>query len=277
MGSSSRRLLNQSTHSSVANSTASQRPPRPAPMDHLGLVEPVDRLGERVVVAVADAADRGLDAGLGQALGVLDRDVLRRRDPSDGRGRHRVTGCRSCSACSSASSTKLACARAAHPPADDAAGVHVDDEGDVDEALPGRDVGEVRDPQQVRALGAWNCRLTRSSGHGAALSLHRRAHRLAADDALQAQIGSSGARPCSGPPRCPSRFICRQTLPHAIDLEVLVEDALDLGFSAIVPLGPRRQLRRIALAGRHGVSRSTGRSAAPCRSARPRRPRDARR
>ena len=53
-----------------------QRAPRPAPVDHLGLVEPVDRLGERVVVAVADAADRRHEAGLGETLGVLDRDVL---------------------------------------------------------------------------------------------------------------------------------------------------------------------------------------------------------
>ena len=45
-------------------------------MDDLGLVEAVDRLGESVVVGVADAADRRLDAGLSQALGVLDRDVL---------------------------------------------------------------------------------------------------------------------------------------------------------------------------------------------------------
>jgi hypothetical protein len=51
--------------------------PRPAPVDHLGLVEAVDRLGQSVVIAVADAADRGLDPGLGQALGVLDRYVLR--------------------------------------------------------------------------------------------------------------------------------------------------------------------------------------------------------
>src|SRR5262245_61777672 len=35
-----------------------QRSPRSAPMDHLGLVEPVDRLGERIVVAVADACRR---------------------------------------------------------------------------------------------------------------------------------------------------------------------------------------------------------------------------
>ena len=79
-------------------------------MDDLGLVEAVDRLGESVVVAVADAADRWLDAGLGQALGVLDRDVLRRRGRCGARGRRRWTGRRSCRACSSASSTKPACA-----------------------------------------------------------------------------------------------------------------------------------------------------------------------
>ena len=50
--------------------------PRPLPADHLGLEEADHGLGEGVVVAVADAADRRRDAGLGQALGVGDRDVL---------------------------------------------------------------------------------------------------------------------------------------------------------------------------------------------------------
>jgi hypothetical protein len=45
-------------------------PPRPAPPGHLGLVEPVDRLGECIVARDTDAAYRGLDAGLGEALGV---------------------------------------------------------------------------------------------------------------------------------------------------------------------------------------------------------------
>src|SRR3954471_15681262 len=40
--------------------------------------------------------------------------------------------------------------RPRHPPADDAAGEDVDDEGHVDEALPGRHVGEIRHPQGVR-------------------------------------------------------------------------------------------------------------------------------
>ena len=50
--------------------------PGAAPADHLSLEQADDRLGESIVVAVADAADRRLDAGIGQALGVADRDVL---------------------------------------------------------------------------------------------------------------------------------------------------------------------------------------------------------
>src|SRR5215210_3072824 len=51
-------------------------PPRPAAVDHLSLVEAVDRLRERIVKTVADAADRGLDPRRSQALGVANRHVL---------------------------------------------------------------------------------------------------------------------------------------------------------------------------------------------------------
>src|SRR6202021_345715 len=63
------------------------------------------------------------------------------------------TGRRSWRACSRASRTKLGMRRPAHPPADDPAGIGVDDKGDIDEAGPGRDVGEVGDPQHVRPPG----------------------------------------------------------------------------------------------------------------------------
>ena len=68
--------------------------------------------------------------------------------------------------------------RSAYPPADDPACISVDKEGDVDEPGPGRDVepapakaGVKSDRQSMLGAGAWNCRLTQSSGHGAALSL----------------------------------------------------------------------------------------------------------
>ena len=46
-------------------------PPRPASVDHLGRVEPDDGLGEGVVVGVAQAADLGHDADLGEPLAVM--------------------------------------------------------------------------------------------------------------------------------------------------------------------------------------------------------------
>ena len=50
--------------------------PWPASMDHLGFVKPVDRFGERIVIAVADVADRWLNARLREALGIFDRQIL---------------------------------------------------------------------------------------------------------------------------------------------------------------------------------------------------------
>src|SRR4029450_5496339 len=53
------------------------RLPRGSTMDELGFVQPVDRLGQRVVVAVALAPPRRLDPTFDQPLGVADGDVLR--------------------------------------------------------------------------------------------------------------------------------------------------------------------------------------------------------
>lgn len=50
--------------------------PRATRVDYLGLEEPDDGLGQGVVVRVADAADRGLGAGLGQPPGMANGQVL---------------------------------------------------------------------------------------------------------------------------------------------------------------------------------------------------------
>lgn len=55
-------------------------PPRAASMDDLGFVETIDRFGERIVVTVADTANRRLNARFGKALGIVDADVLRSSD-----------------------------------------------------------------------------------------------------------------------------------------------------------------------------------------------------
>lgn len=102
-------------------------------MDELCLVEAVDRLGESVVIAVADAADEGLDTSLGEALAISNADVLRtpvgmmhevatmdRPSPMQGllqRVEH-----------------EAGMGRPAHPPADDPLSIGIDHEGDIDEA-----------------------------------------------------------------------------------------------------------------------------------------------
>ncbi len=46
-------------------------------MDQLGRVQAVDRLSQRVVVAVAAATNRRFDSRFGQALAIANADVLR--------------------------------------------------------------------------------------------------------------------------------------------------------------------------------------------------------
>ena len=118
-------------------------------MDHFGLVKAVDRLGQSIVVAVADAADRGLDPGLGKPFAVSDRDILvaavgvmdeaaaaRRlaivKGIFDGIEHEAGVGAARCS------------------PTDDPPCERVDDERDVNEPGPGRDIGKVRNPEHVR-------------------------------------------------------------------------------------------------------------------------------
>ena len=76
IGASSRLLLNQIHPFERRQLDGLEAAPWLVPVDDLGFVEAVDGLGQGIVVAIADATDRRLDAGLGQALGVFDRDVL---------------------------------------------------------------------------------------------------------------------------------------------------------------------------------------------------------
>src|ERR1700712_5819471 len=120
--------------------------PWPAAMDHLGLVEAVDGFGESIVIGISDAADRRLDACFSQALGVLNGYVLAApvavvHEPA-------TMDWPSIMQCLLQRVEHEACMRRARgPPAHDPAGIGVDHEGDVDKAGPGRDIGEVREPE----------------------------------------------------------------------------------------------------------------------------------
>src|SRR6476646_6674944 len=73
IGSNSRRLLNQSTHSSVAYSTVSNDRHGPRRWMTSVLNRPIT-----VSASASDAADRRLDTRLGELLAVFNRDVLGR-------------------------------------------------------------------------------------------------------------------------------------------------------------------------------------------------------
>src|SRR3954447_7027174 len=133
--------------------------------------------GPRTGSAVPDAANRRLDARRGKPLGVLDRDVLHTAitvmdQAAAPDGPALVQGLLQ------RVQHEAGVSRAGDTPTDDAPREDVDDEGDIDETGPRRDVepapakaGVKSDTHRAFGRGALNCRLTRSSGHGAAALL----------------------------------------------------------------------------------------------------------
>ena len=185
--------------------------PGAPPADHLGLEEPDHRLRERVVERGPHRADGGRDARLGQA--PRSWRMARHCDP---RSECAISpapfaGWRWWIACSSASSTKPAVAVRLTRPARDATGIGVDDEGCVDEAGPGGDVGEVADPQPVRR-GRVELAPHAVQRAGRCRVLGRRLHGLAARAGPRNPIARISRSTVQRATATPSRPSCRQTL-----------------------------------------------------------------
>ena len=130
------------------------------------------------------------------------------------------------------------------PPADDATGVGVDDEGDVDEARPGRHIGEVGEPQRIRMLCP-ELPIDVVQRARRCLVADRGPDRLAANHALQA---NRSHQPCH---RAAGNIVAfaLQLLPHlahTIDAEVLLKYPPDVDRQLAIPLRPFRQAFRIS-------------------------------
>lgn len=133
--------------------------------------------------------------------------------------------------------------RPTDPPAGNAPRIGVNDEGHIDEALPGRHIGEVADPQQVRCRHAelpihlvqWAWRFPVRD---------RRPVRLAPDDALKAHVLH---QPCSRAAGDLEALTAElpPDLADAVDAPVRLEHATDLGAQRVVPTRAIRQSRRI--------------------------------
>jgi hypothetical protein len=132
-------------------------------------------------------------------------------------------------------------------PADDAAGVDIDDEGYIDEPRPGAHVSEVGHPQHVRRRRMENpVHMIQRAWRR--LVLKRGAHRHATDDALQTHPAHQPLHRATGDFEAFTHHL-PPDLPHAVNLEVLGEDTRDLGLQGEILPGPRRQLPGIGALG----------------------------
>lgn len=155
-----RRLLYHCTHDMVASSTStinSSRSRGEDPRsDALGLIQPVDRLHQRIVIGITHAVDRRRDPLQGQVFGESHRRVL-------------TTGIRVVGqfpghdgVLDPVAFPQRQVQRDAHQfhpagglgmPADDALGVYIDDESDIHPARRSVYIREIRYPLPVGGLG----------------------------------------------------------------------------------------------------------------------------
>jgi hypothetical protein len=195
-------------------------------MYHLGFVKPVDRFGERIVVAVADTADGWHKTDLSKPLGALDRDILhtsvRMVDEAIVRKWFSIMKC-----LLQHIEYKAGVRRPADASADDPTRIGIDTEGDIEEASPSRDIREIGDPQYV---GSWHLKLSvdviKRAGSG--FIQHRCAHPLATDNTLQ----THGLHQTLDRAPRDIRTLALQLSPdfaRAVDTEVFIENPLDLG------------------------------------------------
>ena len=242
--------------------------PRALPSNHLRLVQADHRLGEGIVRGIALAAARWRDAGVHEAIRIPHREILR-----PGITVMHAAGEGGAPAGVNRLLQRIEHAGRApggrHPPAHHAARKHVDDERDVDEATPGRDVREVGDPALIRTSGH---ALAVDEVHGAAAlpGVGRgdpgptpdgagEAHR-----AHEARHGAARHADAFPPQRLPD-------FPGAVDLRVLVIAPLNLDAELIVALRPRGPGRRICPLVPMAMSPSTGRHAGLSRPSSPQR------
>jgi hypothetical protein len=207
-------------------------------MDDLGLVKPVDGLGESIVVTVANAADGRLDPSFGKPLRVLDRDVLAAaitvmHQSSTANGPTLVQSLLE------RIEHKVRMRRARYTPANDTPGIGIDDKGHIDKARPGADIGEVCDPKPVRCRGMELAvhMIERTRG---SLVRRRGSDGLPANDPVQTH---NTHEPLDRVSRH-GYALPVHLEPHfagSVDLEIVLEDAIDLRPQGGIPARSCRQ------------------------------------
>src|SRR5690606_14336445 len=136
---------------------------------------------------------------------------------------------------------------AADPPADDTSGKHIDDEGYVKPALPGRHIREVRHPELVRPVGL-ELPIDPILRAGRRAVRHGGAYCLAPTRALQPQATHE---PLHGTACYGNAFAVHlpPDLIGTVHLKVGLPDPLNVRNQPVIALGPRAAQFRVALPG----------------------------
>src|SRR5262245_55965697 len=135
--------------------------------------------------------------------------------------------------------------RAGDAPADDAARKHIHDESHIDETRPGRDVCEIGDPELIRPNGGelaldQICRIFRlvaADGGSALAPTHGPSQPKRSHQSFDPTAGDGDALPAELSP----------DLACAVDLEVLIPDALDLLRDLDIAPNPQQRPLRLGL------------------------------
>ncbi len=132
-------------------------------------------------------------------------------------------------------------------PTDDESGEHVDDESDVDEAAPRRDVGQVRHPELVRT-GRVEVALDEVCRTGPVRVGLRRLESTSTDRSLEAHFAHQTGH---GAPSHVAAFATQLApyLTHSVHVEVLFPHTPNLFSEFSVPLGPGREATRVLFSG----------------------------
>ena len=128
---------------------------------------------------------------------------------------------------------------AADPPADNAAGKHIDHEGDIDKSAPGRNISEVRDPEHVRRVGL-EVAIDMIERARRRFVTERSAMRFSANYALNTDLFHQSLD-CAAGDIDPLSLHLLPNFVRAIDTEVLSENPKDLRLQSLVLSNARRR------------------------------------
>ncbi len=196
--------------------------------------------GQGVIVRIADAPDRLLDAGLGQAFGIADGQILRPAVTVVDQGIARVHHA-GVQGLLERVKRQTSAKRVRHPPAHDAPGIGIDDERDVNEPRPGRDIRLARKSHQLSAADTDPCTVTGRTP----------ASRFDSANALVSATPSAPFGPCGPPQHCLGALATKVG-----EISELVREPQGIGAQGLEhPVDPVRRARKRRHCGRLATGR----------------------